>query len=103
MSYWEKVGWKLGCFRRNSAVNGQFGPNIGSKLKDVSNKNVHLYINIYIFQGDLKTPGSMRYLLYTEWASVSKCIKYQPLDYIKDYFGVKIGNDTKIFTRIFSF
>lgn len=43
------------------------------------------------FKGDLKTPGSMRHLLYTEWASVSKCIKYQPLDYVKDYFGVKIG------------
>ncbi|XP_063835917.1 anoctamin-1 isoform X5 [Ostrinia nubilalis] len=44
-----------------------------------------------LHDGDLKTPGSMRHLLYTEWASVSKCIKYQPLDYIKDYFGVKIG------------
>ncbi|XP_045453771.1 anoctamin-5-like [Melitaea cinxia] len=44
-----------------------------------------------LHDGDLKTPGSMRYLLYTEWASVSKCIKYQPLDYVKDYFGVKIG------------
>ncbi|XP_050354854.1 anoctamin-1-like isoform X2 [Nymphalis io] len=44
-----------------------------------------------LHDGDLKTPGSMRHLLYTEWASVSKCIKYQPLDYVKDYFGVKIG------------
>ncbi|XP_034823900.1 anoctamin-1-like isoform X2 [Maniola hyperantus] len=44
-----------------------------------------------LHDGDLKTPGSMRYLLYTEWASVSKCLKYQPLDYVKDYFGVKIG------------
>lgn len=33
----------------------------------------------------------MRYLLYTEWASVGKCFHYQPLDYIKEYFGVKIG------------
>lgn len=33
----------------------------------------------------------MRHLLYTEWAAVSKCLKYQPLDYVKDYFGVKIG------------
>lgn len=52
--------------------------------------------NIYsaaypLHDGDLKTPGSMRHLLYTEWASVSKCLKYQPLDYVKDYFGVKIG------------
>ncbi|CAG9782709.1 unnamed protein product [Diatraea saccharalis] len=44
-----------------------------------------------LHDGDLKTPGSMRYLLYKEWASVSKCINYQPLDYVKDYFGVKIG------------
>ncbi|CAB3245430.1 unnamed protein product [Arctia plantaginis] len=44
-----------------------------------------------LHDGDLKTPGSMRHLLYTEWAAVSKCLKYQPLDYIKDYFGVKIG------------
>ncbi|XP_062528738.1 anoctamin-1 isoform X6 [Bombyx mori] len=44
-----------------------------------------------LHDGDLKTPGSMRYLLYTEWAAVSKCLKYQPLDYVKDYFGVKIG------------
>ncbi|VVC96070.1 unnamed protein product [Leptidea sinapis] len=44
-----------------------------------------------LHDGDLKTPGSMRHLLYTEWASVSTCLKYQPLDYIKDYFGVKIG------------
>lgn len=33
----------------------------------------------------------MRYLLYTEWANVKKCLHYQPLDYVKEYFGVKIG------------
>lgn len=33
----------------------------------------------------------MRYLLYENWASLTKCFHYQPLDYIKDYFGVKIG------------
>ncbi|XP_073948670.1 anoctamin 1 isoform X2 [Choristoneura fumiferana] len=44
-----------------------------------------------LHDGDIKTPGSMRHLLYTEWAAVSKCLKYQPLDYVKDYFGVKIG------------
>ncbi|KAG7304247.1 hypothetical protein JYU34_011185 [Plutella xylostella] len=44
-----------------------------------------------LHDGDLKTAGSMRHLLYTEWAEVSKCLKYQPLDYVKDYFGVKIG------------
>lgn len=36
-------------------------------------------------------PGSVRHLLYKEWASVSKWYRYQPLDYVKEYFGVKIG------------
>ncbi|XP_026323434.1 anoctamin-1-like isoform X3 [Hyposmocoma kahamanoa] len=44
-----------------------------------------------LHDGDIKTPGSMRHLLYTEWADITKCLKYQPLDYVKDYFGVKIG------------
>lgn len=30
-------------------------------------------------------------MLYTEWASVAKWYRCQPLDYVKDYFGVKIG------------
>lgn len=33
----------------------------------------------------------MRELLYTNWASVKKWYRYQPLDDIKEYFGVKIG------------
>lgn len=33
----------------------------------------------------------MRSKLYNEWAAVSKCYRYQPLDYIKEYFGVKIA------------
>lgn len=33
----------------------------------------------------------MRHLLSYEWASISKWYRYQPVDYIKDYFGVKIG------------
>ncbi|CAL8081793.1 unnamed protein product [Orchesella dallaii] len=44
-----------------------------------------------LHDGDLKTPGSQRYLLYTEWAALSKGLKYQPLDAVKEYFGVKIG------------
>ncbi|XP_014210857.1 anoctamin-5 [Copidosoma floridanum] len=44
-----------------------------------------------LHDGTLKTPDSMRYLLYTEWASIRKIFHYQPLDYIKEYFGVKIG------------
>ena len=44
-----------------------------------------------LHDGDLHTPGSQRKLLYDEWASVSKFWKYQPLDAIRDYYGVKIG------------
>lgn len=33
----------------------------------------------------------MRFKLYNKWAAVSKWYRCQPLDYIKDYFGVKIG------------
>ena len=39
----------------------------------------------------MDVPGSMRNLLYSEWAAVSKWYCYQPLDYIMEYFGVKIG------------
>ncbi|XP_017877213.1 anoctamin-1 isoform X2 [Ceratina calcarata] len=50
------------------------------------------YVAAYpLHDGDLKAPESMRYILYKEWASLSKCLHYQPLDYIKEYFGVKIG------------
>ncbi|XP_018398327.1 PREDICTED: anoctamin-1-like [Cyphomyrmex costatus] len=52
----------------------------------------HAYVAAYsLHDGNLHTPDSMRYLLYTEWASLRKCLHYQPLDYIKEYFGVKIG------------
>lgn len=44
-----------------------------------------------IKKGEISVRGSVRHLLYTEWASVSKWYRYQPLDYVKDYFGVKIG------------
>ncbi|KAG7214025.1 hypothetical protein KM043_001395 [Ampulex compressa] len=50
------------------------------------------YVAAYpLHDGNLHSPDSMRYLLYTEWASLRKCLQYQPLDYIKEYFGVKIG------------
>lgn len=42
-------------------------------------------------QGELRVRGSLRNTLYTEWAAVGKCFRYQPLDYVKEYFGVKIG------------
>ena len=70
----------------------------------------HFIIEIYIFlgvsklindgaavafyslhDGGLHSKGSQRQFLYYEWASLSKILKYQPLDAIKDYFGVKIG------------
>ncbi|XP_058123461.1 anoctamin-1-like [Anopheles ziemanni] len=37
------------------------------------------------------TARSIRARLMVEWASVSKCLRYQPLDDIKEYFGVKIA------------
>ncbi|XP_034950899.1 anoctamin-4 isoform X1 [Chelonus insularis] len=52
----------------------------------------HAYTAAYpLHDGNLRTPNSTRYLLYTHWASLQKCFHYQPLDYIKEYFGVKIG------------
>ncbi|XP_043474457.1 anoctamin-1-like [Leptopilina heterotoma] len=44
-----------------------------------------------LHDGNLKNEASMRFLLYKEWANVKKCLHYQPLDYVKEYFGVKIG------------
>ncbi|XP_057670023.1 anoctamin-5 isoform X2 [Diorhabda carinulata] len=44
-----------------------------------------------LHDGDLRRQGSTRHLLYVEWASLKKWYKYQPLNYIKEYFGVKIG------------
>uniref|UniRef100_A0A182N081 Anoctamin n=1 Tax=Anopheles dirus TaxID=7168 RepID=A0A182N081_9DIPT len=39
---------------------------------------------------DVKS-SCQRALLLEEWASISKWIKHQPLDHIKEYFGVKIA------------
>ncbi|XP_060532347.1 anoctamin-1-like isoform X2 [Cylas formicarius] len=44
-----------------------------------------------LHDGDYSEPGSCRNLLFKEWAQVSKWIKYQPIDEIKDYFGVKFA------------
>jgi anoctamin-1 len=69
------------------------------------------YIAAYpLHDGNVSTEGSMRNLLHSKWASMKACqyfsrlnlrfsdftylqkwYQYQPLDYIKDYFGVKIG------------
>lgn len=51
-----------------------------------------IYIAAYpLHDGEISLPGSMRYLLFNEWAAIKRWYRYQPLDYIKDYFGVKIG------------
>ncbi|CAO1405540.1 unnamed protein product [Diamesa tonsa] len=50
------------------------------------------YIAAYpLHDGEILVAGSRRNLLFTKWASLKKAFRYQPLDYIKDYFGVKIG------------
>ncbi|XP_046423271.1 anoctamin-4-like isoform X1 [Neodiprion fabricii] len=50
------------------------------------------YVAAYpLHDGDPYKLECMRSLLYTEWASVKKCLHRQPLDYVKDYFGIKIG------------
>ncbi|XP_046742491.1 anoctamin-4 [Diprion similis] len=50
------------------------------------------YVAAYpLHDGDLHNSECMRSLLYTEWASVKKCLHCQPLDYVKEYFGIKIG------------
>ncbi|XP_064083662.1 anoctamin-1-like isoform X6 [Macrobrachium nipponense] len=44
-----------------------------------------------IHEGDLHVDGNERALLYKEWAALRNFYKYQPLDYVKEYFGVKIS------------
>ncbi|XP_071441866.1 anoctamin-1-like [Hetaerina americana] len=44
-----------------------------------------------LHDGDFRSPVSWRHTLYKEWASVKNCLQYQPLDHIKEYFGVKIA------------
>ncbi|CAH0385138.1 unnamed protein product [Bemisia tabaci] len=44
-----------------------------------------------LHDGDYNAPGSMRYLLYTEWATIKNWVKNQPIDHIKEYFGVKVA------------
>jgi len=46
---------------------------------------------VFLTQGEITETGTMRALLYKHWASVPKWYRYQPLDDIKEYFGVKIG------------
>lgn len=44
-----------------------------------------------LHDGSTKKVGSERALLLEEWASVNKWVKYQPIDNLKDYFGVKFA------------
>lgn len=54
--------------------------------------NEWVYYSAYpLHDGDVDEKGTMREKLYTHWASVRKWYRFQPLDYVKDYFGVKIG------------
>ncbi|XP_053969890.1 anoctamin-5 isoform X2 [Anastrepha ludens] len=44
-----------------------------------------------LHDGEITEKGTMREALYTNWASINKWYRCQPLDYVKEYFGVKIG------------
>ncbi|XP_075213480.1 anoctamin-1-like isoform X2 [Lycorma delicatula] len=44
-----------------------------------------------LHDGDYRVDGCLRYLLYREWAQVRHWYKTQPIDHVKDYFGVKYG------------
>ncbi|ALC47465.1 CG16718 [Drosophila busckii] len=44
-----------------------------------------------LHDGEITEVGTTRELLYSNWASVRKWYRYQPLDDVKEYFGVKIG------------
>lgn len=50
------------------------------------------YINAYpLHDGHQMDQGSQRALLLNEWANMKNWLKHQPLDTIKNYFGVKIA------------
>ncbi|XP_075226134.1 anoctamin-1-like isoform X3 [Lycorma delicatula] len=54
--------------------------------------SIGVYSDAYVLHdGNLETYGCLRYALLNEWASLRKCLHYQPIDYIKDYFGAEIG------------
>lgn len=54
--------------------------------------NDGVYHSAYpLHDGDWNVAGSQRALLFSEWGSIKKWIKHQPLDNIKDYFGAQIA------------
>ena len=42
-------------------------------------------------QGTYRTEDNLRGILRSEWTALKNLLRYQPLDQIKDYFGVKIA------------
>jgi anoctamin-1 len=42
-------------------------------------------------QGDYHEGGNRRHLLATHWSSLRNVLRFQPLDHISDYFGVKVA------------
>ena len=51
-----------------------------------------VYISAYpLHDGHHMDQGSQRALLFKEWAKVKNWIRHQPLDTIKNYFGVKVA------------
>ncbi|XP_037087083.1 anoctamin-1-like [Pollicipes pollicipes] len=42
-------------------------------------------------EGDVRRPGNLRSRLRAEWACLRKFYRHQPLDYVQEYFGVKIA------------
>ena len=55
----------------------------------IPRKYSHIFFNV--FQGGIKNKGTTRRLLFKEWASFKKMLKFQPLDAVRDYYGVKIA------------
>lgn len=54
--------------------------------------NESIYTAAYpLHDGTVKMEGTTRHLLFHEWASFKKILTFQPLDAVRDYFGVKIA------------
>ncbi|XP_063915509.1 anoctamin-1-like isoform X2 [Zophobas morio] len=65
---------------------------------DDQDKGIHRLISEDVYKaayplhdGDLHESDSKRSLLLHHWAQISKWVKYQPIDDIKEYFGVKFA------------
>jgi anoctamin-1 len=70
------------------------------RTEDNQNSNIGIdklladsaYISAYpLHDGHHRDQGTQRALLFNEWALMKNWIKHQPLDTIKNYFGVKIA------------